>query len=215
MVKHRDNEDNRPQALPALCDGDLFARFVEGENGAYTVLYHRYAARVNGYIRSLLGHDNLAADDVFQETFLRLFRERRRRQQKPGDPLKNVGGWLFRVARNLSLNQIRSENYLTELPEGPIEELVTTPSEAFSSLFGTEESEQELLARVYALVEELPITLREVFLLREVNGMSYEETSEIVGCSMEAARMRLSRARSAIRTALTRDEEGESERVKR
>ncbi len=218
VIKNREkgkNEENRPHALPALCDGDLFARFVDGENGAYTVLYHRYAARLNGYIRSLLGTDNLAVDDVFQETFLRLFRERRRRLDRPTDPLKNVGGWLFRVARNLSLNQIRSENYLTDLPEGPIAELVTTSSEAFSSIFGGENDEEELLQRVYALVDELPVTLREVFLLREVNGMSYEETSEIVGCSMEAARMRLSRARSAIRAALTRDEEGETERVQR
>ncbi len=205
MPKRSQNEDFSPQALPALCDADLFARFINGENAAYTVLYHRYSARVNGYVRSLLGGENLAVDDVFQETFLRLFRERRRlRGGETTDQLRNVGGWLFRVARNLSLNQIRSEKYLTDLPEGPVDELVTTPKEAFSGLFGAGSEDEELLKQVYAVVETLPVSLREVFLLREVNGMSYEETSEIVGCSMEAARMRLSRARSAIRAAVTK-----------
>ncbi len=195
------------QALPALCDGDLFERFLTGENGAYTVLYHRYSARVNGFIRSLLGAGNLAADDVFQETFVRLFRERKRilQQREEGvevEPLRNVGGWLFRVARNLSLNQIRSEGYLTDLPEGTPEGLVTTTAEAYPDIFGTHLAEEQLLQQVYAAVENLPVTLREVFVLREVNGMSYEETAEIVGCSMEAARMRLSRARKMIREAL-------------
>lgn len=198
------------QALPALCDGDLFERFLEGENGAYTVLYHRYSSRVNGFIRSLLGRGNMAADDVFQETFLRLFRERKKVQQRREEgaevpPIQNVGGWLFRVARNLALNQIRSEGYLTDLPEGVSEGLVTTTSEAFPDMFGTQGAEERLLQKVYAAVDDLPIALREVFILREVNGMSYEETAEIVGCSMEAARMRLSRARKTIREMLARD----------
>jgi RNA polymerase sigma-70 factor (ECF subfamily) len=62
--------------------------------------------------------------------------------------------------------------------------------------------EDKLLQEVRRVVETLPAGLREVFMLREVNGMSYQETAQIVGCSEEAARMRLSRARSAIRQAL-------------
>lgn len=186
-------------SLPALCDADLFARFLDGEKAPFTVLYHRYAARLNGYIRSLVGGNNLAADDVFQETFLRLYRERRR---DGAEPVTNVGGWLFRVARNLSLNQLRSERYLTDLPEDYGTDLVTTTDEAFANVFGPTIDDEEMVRRVHAVVETLPPTLREVFVLREVNGMSYEETADIAECSMEAARMRLSRARAAIRTAL-------------
>ena len=207
MSRQNRNVSDRKQAagtsaatsLPALCDADLFARFLDGEQASFTVLYHRYAARVNGYIRSLVGTQNLAADDVFQETFLRLYRERRR---DGATPVSNVGGWLFRVARNLSLNQIRSEGYLTDLPEGYGNDLVTTPKEAFPNLFGPEVSDEELVRHVHAVVETLPSTLREIFVLREVNGMSYEETAAIANCSTEAARMRLSRARAAIRAAL-------------
>ncbi|MCB0712931.1 MAG: RNA polymerase sigma factor [Ignavibacteriae bacterium] len=192
-----------PESLPALCDAELFERFLAGENRAYTTLYHRYAARVMGYINSLLGGENQAADDVFQETFLRLFRERNRIDHENRTPLLNVGGWLFRVARNLSLNQIRSESYLTELPVEFNPHLITTSGEAFPALFGEHLEEEELLRKVYKAVEALPPTLREVFVLREVNGMSYEETAAIIDCTMEATRMRLSRARSAIRQMLT------------
>lgn len=195
-------KDQTVHALPALCDAELFERFLGGDNNAYTVLYHRYSARVMGYVQSLVGMSNQAADDIFQEAFIRLYRERNRTQQVENSPLRNVGGWLFRVARNLSLNQIRSESYLTEMPSGYHEKLITTTGDAFPALFGDELDEEELMQKVHQVVATLPVGLREVFVLREINGMSYEETAEIVGCSMEAARMRLSRARSAIRQAL-------------
>lgn len=191
--------------IGALCDADLFARFLEGENAAYTVLYHRYSARILGYIQSLLGADNQAADDIFQETFIRLFRERTKERSAEDAPLRNVGGWLFRVARNLSLNQLRSESYLADLPEDHNDKLTTSVSDAYPLFFGEKLEEEAMLRRVYAIVEGLPVALREVFMLREVNGMSYEETAAIIGCTMEAARMRLSRARGIIRRTLVPD----------
>ncbi len=72
------SKDQTGQALPALCDAELFERFMGGDNNAYTVLYHRYSARVMGYVQSLVGMENRAADDIFQETFIRLYRERTR-----------------------------------------------------------------------------------------------------------------------------------------
>ena len=79
---------------------------------------------------------------------------------------------------------------------------MVTVEEAHTDFFGDEPDEETLLSAVHEVVQTLPADLREVFLLREVNGMSYEQTAEIIGCSEEAARMRLSRARSAIRRAL-------------
>ncbi len=186
-----------------MCDEELFVRFLRGEDDAYTALYTRYSARLLGYIRSIVGAGESAADDVFQESFVRLFRERDRHGRgESQEPIRNVGGWLFRVSRNLALNHIRSQNYLTALPASYDEHLMVTVEEAHADLFGSSLSEDMLMQSVHAVVETLPAGLREVFILREVNGMSYEETADIVGCSEEAARMRLSRARSAIRRAL-------------
>jgi RNA polymerase sigma-70 factor (ECF subfamily) len=189
-------------ALDALRDDELFSRFIEGNDDAYVALYRRYGARLLSYIESLVGREDRAADDLYQETFLRLFRERTRHHSQPQIPIKNVGGWLFRVARNLTLNHLRSAKYLAEFPANNDEILFTTVEEAHADLFGDGMDEESLLRAVRSVVDTLPSGLREVFILREVNGMSYEETAEIVGCSEEAARMRMSRARSAIRRAL-------------
>lgn len=191
-------------ALDALCDEELFARFLRGEDDAYTTLYNRYGARLLSYVHSILGAEESAAEDVFQESFIRLFRERDRvlaRESAP-EPIRNVGGWLFRVARNLSLNYLRSQRYLMALPTSYDEHLLVTVEEAHSGIYGDPDNEDMLLEAVNSVVETLPAGLREVFILREVNGMSYEETADIIGCTEEAARMRMSRARSAIRRAL-------------
>jgi RNA polymerase sigma-70 factor (ECF subfamily) len=189
--------------LQALCDEDLFRAFAAGNDDAYTVIYSRYSGRLLSYIYSILGGENRAAEDIFQESFLRLFRERGHYREHPGqEPIKNIGGWLFRVARNLALNHIRSTRYLTDLPPAHDEALYVTVEEAHASIFADALDEQAMIEAVNAVVETLPAALREVFVLREVNGMSYEETAEIIGCTAEAARMRLSRARSAIRSAL-------------
>jgi len=188
--------------LHALRDEELVELFVRGDDTAYTVLYQRYSARLLGYVHSLLGADEPAADDLFQETFLRLWRERDRCRKRESSPITNAGGWLFRVARNLALNHLRSRSYLTHLPSA-VDELLAVPvEEAHATLFGRAQQEEELLKAVGAVVDTLPVALREVFVLREVNGLSYRETAAIVGCSEEAARMRLSRARGAIRAAL-------------
>ncbi len=191
------------KSLQALCDADLFARFLAGDDEAYTVAYHRYSARLLGYIHSILGEEGSAGEDIFQETFLRLFRERAKSLETADvAPILNIGGWLFRVARNLSLNHIRSRRYLTELDPAHDERLLVPIEEAHADLFGERCDDSEMLAAVDSVVKTLPTGLREVFVLREVNGLSYHETAEIIGCTEEAARMRLSRARSAIRRAL-------------
>lgn len=176
--------------------------FAGGNDDAYTTLYSRYAARLLGYIHSVVGSDEAASDDLFQETFIRLWRERDRCLNNNSTQVANVGGWLFRVARNLSLNYLRSRSYLTQLPSIFDETLAVPIEEAHAELFGEGGDEETLLKAINDVVETLPAALREVFVLREVNGMSYRETATIVGCTEEAARMRLSRARSAIRRAL-------------
>jgi RNA polymerase sigma-70 factor (ECF subfamily) len=194
--------DHTASVLHTLCDDDLFVRFAEGDDRAFTTLYERYRERLLGYVHSLLGNDNAAADDVFQECFLRLFRERERVRCGTASNIVNVGGWLFRVARNLSLNQIRSGRYLAALPPEYNEQLLVTVEEAHSGVFDDAPSEQALMDAIAVVLETLPAGLREVFVLREMNGLGYAETASIMGCSEEAARMRLSRARSAIRRAL-------------
>ncbi len=201
-MKEHDQHHSESLTLQLLSDEDLFCAFIDGNDQAYTAMYHRYSSRLLSYIYSLIGSHNRTAEDIFQECFMRLFRERKRCLAGDAVAVKNVGGWLFRVARNLSLNYLRSAQYLTNIPAYYDEQLVTSVEEAHAEVFGDEYDQQKMLDAVRAVVETLPSGLREVFVLREINGMSYEETASIAGCTTEAARMRLSRARTAIRKAL-------------
>ncbi|MBL0333468.1 MAG: sigma-70 family RNA polymerase sigma factor [Chlorobi bacterium] len=76
--------------------------------------------------------------------------------------------------------------------------------ESFAELYGNEDifSSEQLYSKLLQCVELLPKSLKEVYVLREMNGFEYEEISETIGVSEEAARMRLSRARKTLRKAL-------------
>src|SRR5207248_711543 len=127
---------NATPPLEALRDEELFVRFVAGDDDAYTAMYARYSNRVLSYIYSFHGSDNRNVEDIVYDSFLRLFHERERCCESVGaEPIRNIGGWLFRVARNLSLNHLRSARYLTEFPPVHDERMLVSVEEAHASMF--------------------------------------------------------------------------------
>jgi RNA polymerase sigma-70 factor (ECF subfamily) len=189
-------------------------RFLMGDENAYVVLYERYDKSVLTYIRTVVKDFPEVADDLFQETFVRLFRERSRYAQaaKGGEeykPIQNLRGWLFRVAHNLAISHLRSVRQTVSISDEEEsyrwdERLMVPIEESFAALYGdgNEISSESLYAKFQACIELLPQSLREVYVLREINGLEYDEVAATVGCSQEAARMRISRARRALRKAL-------------
>jgi len=205
-------------------DEAVLEEFLSGDENAFVVLYERYDKGILTYLRTVLKDAPDVADDLFQETFVRLFRERARRAEllrtdEEYKPVANVRGWLFRVAHNLAISHLRSRRQTLSISaeeegEGARwdERLMVPIEESFAQLYGMEdELQSEHLYRQFrTCVELLPQSLRDVFVLREINGLEYEEVAEIAGCTQEAARMRISRARRALRKALekylTKDE---------
>jgi RNA polymerase sigma-70 factor (ECF subfamily) len=196
-------------------DESLLEKFLLGDDRAYVRLYERYDKSVLTYLRTVLREHIDVADDLFQECFVRLFRERARkaeieRQGNEYTPVKNMRGWIFRVAHNLAISYLRSlrQNVSLSDEENDLarwdERLMVPIEESFAQLYGEEDAlaGEELHARLRACIDLLPRTLREVYVLREINGLEYEEVAAAVGCTQEAARMRISRARSALRKAL-------------
>ncbi len=194
-------------------DEALFALFLDGDDRAYTHLYERYERKVLTYVRTILRDHPAAADDIFQEAFIRLFRERKRRGENPGvyAPIKSLRSWLFRVAHNLAISYLRKRKKTIAFSESGDEDrvwderLMTTVDESFADLYGESDPlrDENLHERLLEAVELLPAALREIYVLKELNGLPYEEITEIAECTYEAARMRLSRARKALRTALS------------
>lgn len=207
------SERGRTVDLSAAADEALCALFLDGDDRAYAQIYGRYERKVLTYLRTILRDYPEAADDAFQETFLRLFRERKRRQEdtEAYREIASLRSWLFRVAHNLAISFLRKRKKTIAFTESGEddhvwdERLMTPIEESFAEYYGEDDPlrDESLHQALLEAVELLPASLREIYVLKELNGLPYEEITQIADCTYEAARMRLSRARRALRTALS------------
>ena len=146
-------------------------------------LFERYHVKAYRYfLRTVGSHD--VAEDLTQELFLRVVRHVR--SCSPGREV----AWMFRIARNLVVD------YRREHPERPV---------PFVEAFGGRTEATQLVA--FGLSEALSLLAdsdREVFLLREVTGLDYEELAEACDTNPQAVRLRVSRARGRLKALLSR-----------
>ncbi|TAH35071.1 MAG: RNA polymerase sigma factor [Planctomycetota bacterium] len=148
-------------------DGDLLDRFRSGEVAAFDLLVDRYQAPLLRYAHATL-HDPAAAEDVVQETFVRLIRH-------APDPGSNgaVGAWLFRVCRNLAYDTMKTETRERKRREA------AGAADTASSAAPPENN--ELGALVSRELERLPAKQREVVRMKVVQGLSYQEIAGATG----------------------------------
>ncbi len=175
---------NKTDSIP---DAELFYR-LSGEKeiaeAAFTELYARYGGRVFAYCLRFLGHRDEALD-VYQETFIRFFESAKKRRE-----MTNVPGYLLKIARNLCLNCKRNKKQTVEF-------------EDYQSLVLPSTTEKtEFLQLITTAMEMLPDEYREVFVLREYEGLSYAEIAEIVDESLSNVKVRIFRAKQKIRGIL-------------
>lgn len=146
------------------------------------VLFTAHRDGVFRYLCRIVGHED--ARELTQEVFLRVHRAEA--------PETSEGGrraWLFRIARNVALNHVRDDRR-----RGETVELTTDPA-----LPPT----QTLALALRQALERLSPTDRDVFLMREVAGLSYDEISFACQLTSDAVRSRLHRARQQLRSALS------------
>lgn len=155
----------------------------------FTALVRDYQSALYRYGRGL-GLDHDTALDLVQEAFVKAY-ARRDQCREPG----KVRSWLFRIFRNTMLDWARNVRR-SEVPILDLEEPVG--EEDFAERHALREA-------IGAALASLPPILREAFLLRHDLGHSYEEIAEIAGTSLSAAKMRVARARDALREALDPD----------
>ncbi len=171
-----------------LTDNELFIE-LGGERAtalvAFEELYSRHSRRIFTYILRILG-DEFQAEDVYQETFARLYSSAREKRT-----VHNVTSYLFRIARNLCLNEKRKKD----------NQNVTFEEFRFAVRDENYES-TELLRLVNMALEMLQEEYREAFVLREHVGLSYNEIAEVVGTTMPVIRTRIYRAKQKIRAIL-------------
>ena len=168
---------------------------------ALAYLFEAYADRIYRLGLSLLQNEQ-EAEDVVQQTFLNALVNRHRFEGR-----SSLGSWLFRIAYNASHDRLRrrTEDILpSDDPAEPDDMGVPAPRILVEWCWNPELVLQNKEAREYiqSAVYALPESLRTVFHLREVEALSVEETAEVVGISPSAVKVRLHRARLALREAL-------------
>ncbi|MGI9175471.1 MAG: RNA polymerase sigma factor [Rhodothermales bacterium] len=158
--------------------------FQRGDEFAFVSLYNRHKGAVYAFcLKMLLDRD--AAQDVLQETFLRVYENRDRLIQT-----RSFKAWVFTIARNQCLNQLRRSGRqvaLTSVPEIPAER---TPA--------AEMEKSERVELVNRFLAHLKPDYREVIVLREYQNLSYEEIAAITRSSLPAVKSRLHKARRKL-----------------
>jgi RNA polymerase sigma-70 factor, ECF subfamily len=213
-VSGREYSDRVSQSDPTPDDpdGPLVRRAQAGEFAAFEELADRLQPRVYGLALRILGgpHD---AEDVTQQTFLSLVEHLGEFRGESA-----VAGWVLRIAANHALKLLRKRRGLPTVPLAETEEGYSdlphpqyiAPWRDDAAELASRHETRELIDRALA---ELDDKYRAIFVLRDVEGFSVKETAELLGISEANVKVRLLRARLALREKLTHTLGDEAARV--
>ena len=183
------------ERIRQLDDSGLVAEFLNGEHRAFDELVSRYHVRLINFIYRTIG-DRDRAEDLVQETFVRVYRHLNR-----FDQTKKFSTWVYTIAGNLAKNELRNRSrnplvLFTALTTSWDSE--AKPLEWEDNTYRPDDlyRKRHLRAMVDKAVLELPEHHRIVFVLRELEGKTYEEIAEITGVNLGTVKSRLNRARN-------------------
>src|SRR5258708_7334318 len=191
--------DPAPPVL-SLSDEDLMARAALDDARAFTELVRRYQTRVIHLVSRLL-NDREVSEDIAQEVFVRVHLHRR--NYRTGSKFST---WLFTIAANLAKNEIRRRKRRrnwTSLDE--MQETLKDASLQFADPKANKESDLErerLRGVVGQAIESLPDRYRIALMLRDLDGMSYEEIGQALKIPCGTVRSRINRARLMLKRKL-------------
>jgi RNA polymerase sigma-70 factor (ECF subfamily) len=165
-------------------DPELIRAAANGDQAAFAALVRAYQALVWRFLCRLLG-DGALAEDVTQETFIRVF------SKLPSFQFRSkFSTWVFAVARNAGIDAIRARSRADRLAQRAARDS--------SPLVASPPAQVDLEMAIAAL----PARLQEAFLLVEIVGLRYEETAEVLAVPVGTVKSRLHHARKALVQAL-------------
>jgi RNA polymerase sigma-70 factor (ECF subfamily) len=178
-------------------DAAVVSAFLGGEERAFQELVERYQTRLLNFIYRTIG-DREKAEDLVQEVFIRVYRHIHR-----FDRTKKFSTWVYTIASNLAKNELRNRsrnplvlfqtikgNWDDEDRPLQFEDTTARPDDMYRK--------RHLRELVEETVAKLPEHHRQVFVLRELEGKSYEEIADITDCNLGTVKSRLNRARNAF-----------------
>lgn len=192
---HHLSKTFRDIPLKELDDSNVVAAQLAGSSLAFSELVGRYQKRLLNFVYRTIG-DRERSEDLVQEVFVRVHRHLHRFDQE-----KKFSTWIYTIASNLAKNELRnrSRNPLVlfqtirkawDDEDRPVEfeDQRYRPDDLFRK--------RHLREMVEWSVAQLPKHHRVVFVLREIEGKTYEEIAEITGCNLGTVKSRLNRARN-------------------
>lgn len=170
-----------------LTDQELLAQLRTGREDAYDVIFRAYYARLVRFIESMLG-ERAPAEEVAQDVMLELWR---RRQTLTVDT--SLQGYLFRAARNRSLNYLRHEKVVNRGSAFAAQDMVSPPT-------GDRRiTEAQIDQALRAALDALPPRCREVFELSRVQGLKYAEIAAALNISIKTVEAQMGKALRIVR----------------
>ncbi|WP_199609579.1 RNA polymerase sigma factor RpoE [Flocculibacter collagenilyticus] len=176
-------------------DFEIIKRVQQGDKNAFNLLVRKYQHKVASLVsRYVSSHGDVA--DVVQEAFIKAYRA-----------LPNFRGesafytWLYRIAVNSAKNYLVAQGR-----KPPSSDIDADEAEVYDGASALRENASpeslvltdEIKRVVFSTIESLPDDLRSAITLREIDGLSYDEIAEVVGCPVGTVRSRIFRAREAI-----------------
>jgi RNA polymerase sigma-70 factor (ECF subfamily) len=181
--------------LKQFGDSQVVAAYLAGRTRAFDELVDRYQKRLLNFVYRTIG-DRERAEDLVQEVFIRVHRHLHR-----FDQTKKFSTWIYTIASNLSKNELRNrsrsplvlfqtikKNWEADHRPLQFEDKNHKPEDLYRKRY--------LRELVEWAVSQLPEHHRVVFVLRELEGKTYEEIAEITDCNLGTVKSRLNRARN-------------------
>ncbi|MER8708632.1 RNA polymerase sigma factor [Mesorhizobium sp. M1088] len=183
-------------ATPAASgDMQLVGRALARDSDAFRTIIKTHNQRLYRIARGVVRNDS-EAEDIVQEAYVSAFAHL---ESFRGDA--SLATWLSRIVINEALGRLRKRRRMVAMPENPQAEIIRFPLNPSDDPERTM-AQRQILELVERATDSLPDVYRMVFVARVIEGLSIEETAELLGVRPETIKTRLHRARALVRKAL-------------
>ena len=188
---------DRQQSPFVYTDEQLIARFQSGDERAYIELVNRYRERLINFVFPFLG-DFEQAEDVVQETMLKLYEKKHYYRE-----IAKFSTWIYTIARNLANTELRKKKrrkttYISRMAKDDRQyDIPAVQADLNQNL-----QNEFIRDRIHAAIKELPEHFKTVIILRDIQELSYDDISNIVGVPLGTVKSRINRARLQLQAEL-------------
>jgi RNA polymerase sigma-70 factor, ECF subfamily len=199
------SSSSRAESSKDAADSVLVGAIAQGDHAAFETLMRRYNGKLFRIARSIVKDDS-DAEDVLQDAYMDAYRHI---DDFRGD--SQVATWLTRIVINQALMRLRKEKRRSvivpfrEPGSGEAERAEVDVADRTTESPSSRLLRGEIRRILERRIDELPLSFRTVFIMREVEDMSVEETAEALGIAAATVRSRLFRARALLRESLARE----------